>query len=155
MRAAGGCYFFTTNLSDRGSDLLVREVAVLRASIRATMAARPFRIEAMVVLPDHLHTVWTLPEGDADFSGRWRGIKAGFSRRLPEASGSARTRKGERGIWQRRFWEHLIRDQADFQAHLGYCWFNPVKHGLVARPEDWPWSSYRRDVERWGLGATP
>ncbi len=102
----------------------------------------------MVVLPDHIHAVWTLPPGDADFSLRWRLIKIDFAKAVPniERRSAVRMARGERGIWQRRFWEHLIRDDGDFRRHVEYCYINPVKHGLVARVGDWPYSSFHRDV---------
>ena len=143
----GACVFFTVTLATRGDDLLIREVARLRDAVRTTKAAHPFEIEAWVVLPDHLHCMWQLPAGDADFSQRWRMIKTRFSRGLPKGPlRASHERRAERGIWQRRFWEHHIRDQADFDAHLRYCWFNPVKHGLVDHPLDWPYSSVHRDT---------
>jgi len=105
-------------------------------------------IDAIVILPDHLHAIWSLPEGDADFATRWRHVKAMFSRALPmrERISESRLRKGERGIWQRRYWEHTLRDERDFSRHLDYIHFNPVKHGLVTRVEDWPYSSFYRMV---------
>ncbi len=150
LRVAGGCYFFTVALADRGSDLLVREIAVLRAAVARVMVLRPFRIEAWVVLPEHLHAFWTLPEGDADFSGRWLLIKRGLSLAVAggERRSASRVAKGERGIWQLRFWEHAIRDARDYAAHVDYVHFNPVKHGLVARVGDWPFSMFRRAVAR-------
>jgi putative transposase len=101
-----------------------------------------------VVLPDHLHTVWTLPPRDADFATRWQLIKTRFARSLPkqEWRSPARIARNERGIWQRRFWEHVIRDEADYARHVEYCHINPVKHGLVKRVSDWPHSSFHRDV---------
>jgi putative transposase len=150
----GACVFFTVALAQRGSRLLVDEVARLRAAVRATLAERPFGIEAFVVLPDHLHTVWRLPEGDADFATRWRLIKSRFSMGVPKGQlWQSHVARQERGIWQRRYWEHHIRDQADFAAHVRYCWINPVKHGLVEKPEDWPYSSVHRDIRlgRYGL----
>ncbi len=164
LRLPGASYFFTAALADRSSDLLVRRITDLRRAVAVTMSERPFQCDAAVILPDHLHMVWTLPEGDADYSTRWGAIKARFSmsaRRAgfspppplpPVRSGryagvnpGLRLDKGEVGIWQRRFWEHCIRDQADFNAHVAYCWGNPVKHGLVARAVDWPYSSIHRD----------
>ena len=108
----------------------------------------------MVVLPDHLHTIWTLPEGDAEFSTRWRLIKSAFSRGLAtdEQISQSRASKGERGIWQRRYWEHTIRDENDFARHVDYIHINPVKHRLVKRVRDWPYSSFRRMVK---LGLYP
>lgn len=187
----GATVFFTACLADRGSDLLVREIAALRAAVRTTRAERPFGIEAWVVLPDHMHCVWRLPDGDSDFSTRMGAIKARFSmavrragftppppnerragftppppkdrragftpplpgdhgRQFPvggEKSGGVNPalRRGQVGIWQKRFWEHHIRDEVDFLAHVRYCWVNPVKHGLVSEPGDWPYSSYHRD----------
>lgn len=147
--APGATVFFTVTLADRRSDLLVREVVRLREAVRVTRAERPFTIDAWVVLPDHLHCVWTLPEGDRDFPTRWRLIKSRFSRGLPPGRlRDSHVARGERGVWQRRYWEHHIRDAADFSDHMRYCWTNPVKHGLVDDPEAWPFSSYHRDCAR-------
>ena len=148
-RTPGGTYFFTVNLMERQRDLLVQHIAVLRTVVHKVMAAHPFHIDAMVVLPDHLHAVWTLPKNDAEFSTRWGLIKAGFSRYLPadEPRNASRTSKGERGVWQRRFWEHLIRDEQDYAAHLDYCHYNPVKHGYVESAAQWPYSSFHRHVQ--------
>jgi putative transposase len=145
-RVPGAPVFFTVALADLGSDVLVREVGALRAAVRATRAERPFGIEAWVVLPDHMHCVWTLPEGDADYSVRWSVIKARFSRAMPHGPRrDSHAKRREHGLWQRRFWEHHLRDEADFQMHVRYCWMNPVKHGLVDDPGAWPYSSYHRD----------
>ena len=147
LRIPGGTYFFTVNLLERWpNDLLVRHIDVLRDAVRQTRRRYPVHVDAWVVLPDHLHTVWTLPEGDADFENRWRTIKQRFSRALDvtERRSQVRLRRGERGIWQRRFWEHAIRDERDFAAHVNYCWVNPVKHGYVAHPVDWPYSNWHR-----------
>lgn len=154
-RVPGATYFFTVNLRDRSSDLLVREIALLRECVRATRARYPFHIDAWVVLPEHMHCLWTLPEGDADFALRWKVIKRAFSKRLPatEARTSTHLARGERGIWQRRYWEHLIRDDADYQRHFDYIHYNPVKHGHAQRVVDWPYSSFHRAV-RAGLYAT-
>ena len=114
------------------------------------MSLHPFTIDAWVVLPDHLHAVWTLPEGDADFSLRWTLIKRGFSALLPDGERRCESRaaKGERGVWQRRFWEHAFRDARDYAAHVDYVHFNPVKHGCVTNAGDWPFSTFRRAVAR-------
>lgn len=147
----GGTWFFTVNLLERkNNDLLVREIALLRETVRAVRKRHPFQIDAWVVLPEHMHAVWTLPPGDADFSKRWRLAKSGFSRALPKTEYRTNVRKvaGERGIWQRHFWEHCIRDEADFERHVDYVHVNPVKHGLVSRVKDWPYSSFHRYVER-------
>ncbi len=145
----GATVFFTVTLADRRSDLLVREIDALRAAIGATLAEHPFGIDAWVVLPDHMHCLWTLPEGDADFSVRWKKIKTRFTKSVGWTGprSSSKVAKGEAGIWQRRFWEHHIRDEQDFTTHLHYCWWNPVKHGFVERPVEWPHSSIHRDVQ--------
>lgn len=149
----GGVYFFTVVTHDRAPLFATPErVERLRAAFRKVMAVRPFRIDAMVVLPDHLHCIWRLPEADADYSSRWREIKKSASREI-----DARTNhRNERPVWQRRFWEHAIRDEADWRNHIDYIHYNPVRHGLAARPRDWPWSSFGRAVamgwyeEDWG-----
>ena len=144
----GGTYFFTVTLADRGSGLLVAEIEVLREAVRKAREARPFHVDAWVVLPDHLHCLWTLPPGDADFPLRWRMIKTRFSRGVerPAARRGSLARKREVGIWQRRYWEHTIRDERDYAAHMDYIHFNPVKHGLVAHPAAWAFSSFERCV---------
>ncbi len=151
-RVPGGCYFFTVNLLERfPNDTLVRHVDLLRGVVRDVRRRWPFRIDGWVVLPDHLHCIWTLPAGDADFTTRWRLIKAGFAKHLPKTEHRSRVRvsRCERGIWQRRFWEHTIRDERDYASHMDYLHFNPVKHGHVRRVVDWPYSSFARCVERW------
>jgi len=146
----GGTYFFTVNLLQRAnSDLLVRHIDILREAIRATRRTFPFEIHAWVVMPDHMHCVISLPPGDTDFAVRWRWIKVRFSRSVPDREwrSEVRQRRGERGIWQRRYWEHLIRDERDFAAHVDYVHINPVKHSLVGRVADWPHSTFHRFVE--------
>jgi putative transposase len=149
-KIAGSTIFFTVALAHRGDDLLVREVGRLRDSVRKVKADRPFDILAFVVLPDHLHTIWQLPKGDCDFSTRWRLIKREFTVSLGQTRprSDSKVKKGEAGLWQRRFWDHHIRNEADLSAHLRYCWYNPVKHGLVKKPLDWPLSSLHREVRR-------
>ncbi len=145
----GGTWFFTVNLLERhGNDLLVREIELLRATVRRVRDKYPFRIDAWVVLPEHLHCVMTLPPGDSDFSLRWRLIKSGFSRGLPETERRSMVRQsaGERGIWQRHYWEHLIRDETDYRRHVDYVHVNPLKHGHVKRVRDWPYSTFHRYV---------
>lgn len=147
----GATYFFTVNLADRhGNDLLTQHIDALREAFRVTKLDHPFVIEAMVVLPDHLHCLWHLPPGDKDFPMQWRLIKARFSRMLPhgERISASRMRKGERGIWQRRYWEHVIRNERDLHRHLDYIHFKPVKHEHVDRAIDWPYSSFHRYVAR-------
>ena len=144
----GGSFFFTVNLAERRLRLLTENIDALRAAFRDTRAMHPFEIEAIVVLPDHLHTIWSLPESDCDFATRWRLIKSRFSRSLPkgERVSESRRGKGERGIWQRRYWEHTLRDEHDLARHMDYIHFNPVKHGHVTRVRDWPHSSFHRFV---------
>ena len=153
-RLKGGCYFFTVALAERRGSLLTDNIQGLRAAFREVKQAHPFEIEAIVILPDHLHCMWTLPEGDDDFSTRWRQIKAAFSRQLPntERRSKSRWNKGERGIWQRRFWEHAIRDDLEYQRHVEDLHYNPVKHGYVARAVEWRYSSFHRFVR---LGMYP
>ena len=146
-KVPGASVFFTVALADRSAQTLVDHAEVLREAVRVTRAERPFRIDAWVVLPDHMHAVWTLPEGDHDFSTRWSVIKARFTQDVPvEARRASHIRRRERGLWQRRFWEHHIRDDDAFAAYVRYCWINPVKHGLVEHPREWPFSSWHRDA---------
>lgn len=147
---AGGTCFFTVNLAERKGTLLVDHVEVLRNVLREVKARHSFHLDAIVVLPDHLHAIWTLPVGDGDYPTRWMLIKMGFSRRIPtgERRNQSRMTKGERGIWQRRYWEHLIRNERDYQRHMDYIHYNPVKHGYVERVMDWPYSTFQRDVVR-------
>ena len=148
-RVPGGTYFFTVNLLERRLDTLVRHIDILREAVRATRRDRPFYIDAWVVLPDHMHCIWTLPPGDDDFSNRWKSIKIRFVQAIPrtERRSPVRIAKGERGIWQRRFWEHVIRNETDYANHVNYVHWNPVKHGLVKRVADWPFSSFHRYVQ--------
>ena len=132
-------------------------VEYLRQAIRQEMERRSFVIDAIVIMPDHVHALWTLPAGDADYSIRWRNIKSAFTARIPEnqrphVQGSRR-RKCEQAIWQRRFWEHRIRDERDFTHHVEYIHYNPVKHGYAARPVDWPYSSIHRYIRQGILPA--
>jgi len=143
----GGTYFFTLTLADRRSSALVDHIDALRSAFRAARGARPFAIDAIVILPDHLHAIFTLPSNDADFPGRWRRVKGHFSSAMIEAGlGLQRRPNGDLALWQRRFWEHTIRDESDFARHVDYVHFNPVKHGLVQRVRDWPHSSFHRYV---------
>ncbi|HEX7339966.1 MAG TPA: transposase [Rhodanobacteraceae bacterium] len=141
----GGTFFFTVVTYHR-RHLFVTEQAVthLRDAFGKIKAQRPFVIEAMVVLPDHLHCIWHLPEGDGDYSSRWREIKKLTSRAMAPASDE----RHERQVWQRRFWEHQIRDEEDWRRHVAYIHYNPVKHGYVKAPADWPWSSFSKFVAR-------
>jgi len=154
-KSAGGTYFFTVNLAERTSDLLVQKIDILRQVIEAIRNRHPFTIVAMVVLPDHLHSIWRLPPKDADYPMRWSLIKAGFSRQIPkeESTRKSRKKKGERGIWQRRYWEHQIRDEKDLEKHVDYIHFNPVKHGYVTRAGNWPYSSIHRFIAKGWMTA--
>jgi putative transposase len=144
----GATYFFTLALEHRGSNTLTAHVDLLRHSYRWVIARRPVRTIAISILPDHLHAVWELPPGDDDFATRWRLIKGMFSRGLPSATlNTSQRRRGEKGIWQRRYWEHRIRDDDDLRRHVEYTYFNPVKHGLAGSVADWPCSSFHRDVK--------
>jgi putative transposase len=149
---AGGSYFFTPNLAERRLRLLTDNIELLRAAFHCARRLHPFAIEATAVMPDHLHTIWTLPGRDGDFAVRWRLIKATFSRGLPQIEGisASRLRKRERGIWQRRYWEHTLRDEDDFAQHVDYI--HPAKHGHVERVGTWPFSSLHRMVR---LGLYP
>jgi len=154
IRAKGSIFFFTVVLAERPSDLLFEKIELLRRSYRAVQQRRPFETVAICILPDHIHALWALPEGDADFSTRWNLIKSGFSRGLEARPRStSQVAKREKGIWQRRYWEHAIRNDADLERHVDYIHFNPVKHGHVTRVADWPHSSYHRYVERGLLAA--
>lgn len=144
----GGTFFFTVALQNRHWDLLTAHIELLRLAFASVRAERPFDIDAIVILPDHLHCLWTLPDGNTDYSIRWRLIKSRFSRKLPDAGNPTRSqiKQCERGIWQRRYWEHTIRDEKDYAAHVDYIHFNPVKHGHAHRVADWPHSSFHRFV---------
>jgi putative transposase len=144
----GGTLFFTVTLADRSSDALVRHIELLRLSYAVVQKERPFKTIAICVLPDHLHAIWSLPPDDADFATRWNIIKGRFSRALPAATSRSPSKvaRREKGIWQRRYWEHAIRNDRDLERHVDYVHFNPAKHGLVSRVEDWPHSTFHRYV---------
>ena len=149
----GATYFFTVVTQGR-RPIFSEPMAArwLGEAMREVRRARPFRTVAAALLPDHLHCLGTLPAGDADFPTRWRRIKEEFTRRRiaaghdQDAVSTARAARGERGVWQRRYWEHLVRDENDLERHVDYLVYNPVKHGLAARPVDWPWSSIHRFI---------
>ncbi|ARN73852.1 REP-associated tyrosine transposase [Oceanicoccus sagamiensis] len=140
-----GCYFFTVVTHHRMplfSD--PDNVDLLRHAFKKVKTRYPFTLESIVILPDHLHCIWVLPDGDSDYSVRWRLIKTEVSKRI---AASVNTR-GEKLIWQRRFWEHTIRDENDWRRHMDYIFYNPVKHGLCKRPGDWPYSSFTHAVKK-------
>lgn len=145
----GGTYFFTVTLRNRNATTLIDHVDVLRAVFRDIKRNRPFIVDAVVILPDHLHSIWTLPAGDADYAGRWRAIKSGFTRALIKKGVKlSRNGKGEYDLWQRRYWEHTIRNEADMARHVEYIHFNPVKHAYVTSVVDWKYSSFHHYVRQ-------
>ena len=153
----GATYFFTVALRDRSSRLLVDFIDSFRRAYAVTLRQSPFETIAIVAMPDHLHAVWRLPQGDSDYSGRWRAIKSRFVRDLRSSGLEIPiNHKGESAVWQRRFWEHTIRNEDDLRAHIEYVHWNPVKHGHAPRVRDWPYSSFHRYVrdgvlaEDWG-----
>lgn len=148
VRIDGGAFFFTVALADRSSAFLLEHVERLRRIYGMVQQRYPFETVAICVLPDHIHAIWSLPEGDADYPLRWSLIKSGFTRGLTGEArrSSSKIAKRERGVWQRRYWEHAIRNDADLERHVDYIHFNPVKHGCVARVCDWPHSSFHRYV---------
>ncbi|MDD2800124.1 MAG: transposase [Methylococcales bacterium] len=152
----GGSYFFTVVTLNRAPIFINEErVEILRQAFRKVMKTKPFQIDAIVVLPEHLHCIWQMPDSDVDYSSRWREIKKAASRQINTAT----NKRNERMVWQRRFWEHAIRDEDDWRRHVDYIHYNPVKHGLVNQPSDWPWSSFRNAVNKgwyqasWGAEA--
>jgi putative transposase len=150
---SGGTYFFTVNTYRRRSMLMEDNVRqALRQGIERARRTLPFEIDAWVLLPDHLHCLWTLPLGDNNYSARWAIIKREVSRccgnDVQEKVSESMRKRGERGIWQRRFWEHLIRDESDLRRHADYIHWNPVKHGYVRRVVDWPYSTFHRYVRQ-------
>ncbi len=149
-REPGGCFFFTVVTWQRQPFLTLEpNIQRLRTACRREMAKNPFVIDAIVILPDHLHALWRLPEGDSDYSGRWNRIKRYVSTGIASpASNAIQQRKREKTVWQRRFWEHRIRDEEDWRKHMDYIHYNPVKHGLVPHPGRWPFSSFKRNVQR-------
>lgn len=142
----GGSYFFTVALAERSGRLLTDNIDLLRCAVSDVKRELSFELIALVVLPEHLHCVWTLPAGNADYPTRWKKIKAAFSRGLPkgERRSASRVSKGERGIWQRRYWEHTLRNDADLRRHVDYIHYNPVRHGHVRTVREWPYSTFHQ-----------
>ena len=143
----GGTYFFTVVTQDRRHIFTEeKSTQMLRSAFKVVMDKNPFQVESIVVLPDHIHCIWTLPRDDHDFSKRWKGIKYRFSSNYKSsfATSDSMKKKKEKGLWQRRFWEHLIRDQDDFNRHIDYIHYNPVKHKLARSAVDWPYSSFKQ-----------
>ena len=167
LKVGAAAYFFTVVTHERRKLFLDAElVALFNASIRRIQERHPFEVEAQVVLPDHIHAIWQLPPNDADYSTRWRLVKETFTKaylknRRPPEVGNSRRKKQEQGLWQRRFWEHLLRDDIDFFDHLDYIHLNPVRHGLAAAPGAWVHSTFEHWVARgvyephWGTDEMP
>jgi len=140
-----------------------KNITLIKEAFKYVMGRHPFTVDAIVIMPEHIHCIWTLPENDSDFSTRWRMIKGRFTRRCDDIYKTSRTasrvRKAEQGLWQRRFWEHQIRDEEDFRRHTDYIHYNPVKHGVAESPGAWPFSSFHRYVREgvyesdWGAGT--
>lgn len=146
-KTQGGSYFFTLALADRNSDLLTKYAKSLGHSFRRAKKNNPFTTKAIVILPEHLHVIWELPDDDCDFSTRWRQVKTYFLQEVLEFNEPLlKNRRNQYSLWQRRFWEHRIRDETDLSAHVDYIHYNPVKHGLVQNVIDWPYSSFHRYV---------
>ncbi|CAM2949420.1 REP-associated tyrosine transposase [Legionella worsleiensis] len=140
---SGGTFFFTLTLRNRKSSVLIDQIHLLKEAVQITKAQHLFLIKAYVILPDHLHMIWQLPEGDANYSGRWKKIKALFSKSINKSAFPlSKTRHNEYCLWQRRFWEHTIKDAKDFENHVNYIHYNPIKHGLVECLHHWPHSSF-------------
>ena len=148
MRVPGGTYFFTVRLQDRASDVLVQEIDRLRHATRRMITRYPTQIDAIVILPNTIHTIWTLPDGDCNYSDRWAMLKSQFSRGLvgPKERSASHKKHRNKGIWQRRFWEHCLQSQDDFDLHRTLILTAPVQHGLASSPSDWPYSSIHRDT---------
>ena len=149
----GGSFFFTVVTENRQPVFAeIEEINLLRNVFQGVMKRRPFQVDAIVILPDHLHCIWTLPPRDADYSTRWRLLKSGFTKKCHKKwhgiPNPARIRKGQKAVWQQRFWEHQIRDQVDYNRHIDYIHYNPVKHGYVEKATDWPYSSLKYFIDQ-------
>lgn len=156
-KTPGAAYFFTVVTFRRRPILCEPDnLALLRTAFKTVKSRHPFTIDAIAVLPDHLHCLWTLPPGDHDYPMRWNAIKTHFTRycaaEYKTSPSAVRQRKREQAVWQRRYWEHQIRDESDFERHCDYIHWNPAKYGLVRRVRDWPYSSFHRFVN---LGIYP
>lgn len=159
----GGTYFFTVNLIDRKSTLLIDQINHLKAAINNVKQNHPFKINAMVTFPEHIHAIWTLPPDDSNYAKRWMLIKSTFSRKIPKKKSINKSRlsKRERGIWQRRYWEHTIKDEKDLINHIDYIHYTPIKHQHVKTPTDWPHSTIHHYIKtgrvepNWGSDIKP
>ena len=156
-RVQGGYYFFTVNLKNRNQSWLVEHVDLLRSAFQETQQKYPFKTIAVVILPDHMHALWGLPEGDDDYSMRWKYLKGRFTSKLKKRITLRKSAKGKYGVWQDRFWEHTIKDENDMHRHIDYIHYNPVKHHHCDAVKDWKYSSFHRFVENgvlpidWGV----
>lgn len=153
-RTKGATYFFTLRLAQRHDDLLIRKIDHLRNAMRDTLRRYPFKIDAIVVLPNVIHMLWTLPEGDSKYPTRIAMLKSRFSRVMPMPAHQTQTqtptptqiKRAEKGIWQRQYWEHEIRDADDLKRHRDMIYLSPVHAGLCPAPQDWPHTSLHRDL---------
>ena len=144
----GGTFFFTVTLQNRKSRLLVEKINLLKEAVQRVKDQHPFQIKAYVILPEHLHMIWELPKGDSNYSQRWKKIKVQFSKSIQKSGFElSKTKHNEYRLWQRRFWEHTIKDMLDFENHVNYIHYNPIKHGLVKELRDWPYSSFHHYVQ--------
>lgn len=150
----GGCYFFTVTLQDRRSKLLTENITLLQQIIASVKHRQPYKTIAAVILPDHMHAIWRLPPNDSDYPGRWKKIKSMFTFIL-QKNGMVldKNKRGECNVWQKRYWEHTIRDEEDLERCVDYIHYNPVKHGLVENVIDWPYSSFHQYVKNGILDA--
>jgi putative transposase len=168
FRPSGGTFFFTLKTENNAPIFSQKQqVEILSRVFREAKARWPFDVDAVVLLPDHLHAIWSLPAGDDAYSTRWAWLKKEFTRRYlatggaEEKTSQSRQRNRRRGVWQRRFWEHTIGDEDDFYAHFDYIHWNPVKHGYVNCPAEWPHSSFHRWAQlgvypaKWGCRQEP
>jgi putative transposase len=149
LQVKGGIYFFTVALQDRKSTLLTQYIRVLQKSWKSVQVKRPFKTIAYVILPDHFHAVWQLPEDDNDFPTRLRLIKRQFTKNVVVMNSVfSKNKRNEYNIWQKRYWEHMIRDERDYENHINYIHYNPIKHKYVKRTRDWPYSSFMKFVNQ-------
>ncbi len=153
-KSKGATYFFTVNTHQR-QPILTQPINVeaIRLAIQKTKQCLPFKIDAWVVMPDHMHAIWTLPDNDHDYSKRWGIFKMSVSKTCKshgffQDKTQSQLKRNESGLWQRRFWEHEIRDENDYKTHMDYLHWNPVKHGLTSNVCDWPYSSFHKLVDK-------
>ena len=150
LTTKGACYFFTLNLQNRQQTLLTDHIDTLRNTINKVKHNHPFKLDALVILPEHLHILITLPRDDNNYAKRIMLIKTSFSRQLPKEENISKSRKSKRkrGIWQRRYWEHQIRNDEDYENHINYIHYNPVKHGYVNNANEWQYSTIHQYIKQ-------